>query len=148
MAHWRSEPRANSLLLAHEYFHWLVHQEGRAAVPIWFNEGLAFNISWRISQRGDSWLTPFPAQRQWWANVARASTEVPDLARHRSQDDYIRTAVALLLETRDRGALVRFFSLTRAGSRFDEAFSAAFGVTPAAFQREYEQRVAQLRAAA
>jgi len=144
MAHWKSPEVVNSLLLTHEMFHWLAWEEGKVNLPTWLNEGLAHNLSWRIEQWADSWLNPF-VRREWLRVSSNPQQPIPALAGHTAQDEYTITAVAQLLQTRGRDALVPFFELTRDGSEFSAAFRQAFGVTPAEFEAEYDQQVQLLR---
>lgn len=140
MAHWKTPAAINTMLLSHELFHWLAWEEGRVALPTWLNEGLAHNISWRIEQRADDWLTPF-AQWEWLRVISHPENPVPELATHQDQDQFTVTAAAHLMQTRGREALTAFFTLTRSGVLFEEAFDEAFGGTPEAFEKEYRKAV-------
>lgn len=144
MAHWKQPEVTNTLLMAHELFHWLAWEEGKVNLPIWLNEGLAHNLSRRIEQRADSWFNPFI--RMEWVRVTHESRAIPQLAKHTAQDEYTVTAVGHLLQTRGRDALVPFFALTRDGKEFRAAFTQAFGVTPDQFEAEYREHVKELRA--
>lgn len=144
MAHWKSPGTVNTLLLAHELFHWLAWEEGRVDLPTWLNEGLAHNLSWRIEQRTDNWLNPY-ALREWRRVVSNREEPVPELATHREQDAFTVTAAAHLLQTRGRDALVQFFAQTRSGVAWETAFAQAFESTPAAFEAEYRAAVQERR---
>ncbi|HYF94608.1 MAG TPA: copper amine oxidase N-terminal domain-containing protein [Symbiobacteriaceae bacterium] len=145
MAHWKTPGSVNALLLAHELFHWLAWEEGKVNLPTWLNEGLAHNLSWRIEQGAGSWLNAF-VRREWLRVAGNPGVPVPALPEHSDQDEFTITAVALLLQTRDRNALVRFFALTREGTAFAAAFETVFGSSTAAFEREYNRYVRELRA--
>lgn len=144
MAHWKTPGAINTILLTHELFHWLAWEEGRVDLPTWLNEGLAHNLSWRIELRTDGWVNPF-AQREWLRVINRPEDPVPDLATHRDQDQYTVSAVAYMLQTRGREALVTFFALTNSGVPFETAFTKAFGATPAAYETEFRSVVQKQR---
>ncbi|HYF75774.1 MAG TPA: hypothetical protein VD973_01440 [Symbiobacteriaceae bacterium] len=144
MAHWKTPGAINTILLTHELFHWLAWEEGRVDLPIWLNEGLAHNLSWRIDLKAEGWVTPF-ALREWHRVAAEPDEPVPSLDTHREQDQFTVTAGSHLLQTRGREALAEFFALTRSGVPFEDAFLEAFGTTPAAFEAEYRNVVQQKR---
>lgn len=143
----------NEGLLSHEYVHWLIHNEARAQVPMWFDEGLAFAISWRISDGSNDWSPTYPRLASRWASltIGKPSPSVPILYAlpDYSGDalNFITTATGYLVQTRGREALARFLVLSRQGRPFDDAFGEAFGSTPTMFQDEYSQEVAKRWAA-
>lgn len=144
MAHWKAPESVNTVLLAHEFFHWLAWEEGRVNLPTWLNEGLAHNLSWRVEQHADTWLNPY-VRREWLRVANSPKTPVPALSSHSAQDEYTITAVAHLLQTRGRDALVPFFERTRDGMGFAEAFRLSFGVTTAEYESEYRRQVQEVR---
>lgn len=40
----------NTILLPHEYFHWLNGNVLKSSIPGWLNEGIAYNISWAMNK--------------------------------------------------------------------------------------------------
>lgn len=148
MAHWLYPDQTNAVLLAHEYLHWLVREVGRAQLPPWFDEGLAYNVSLGGLPGAEYQASPFTDRL--WRSILQPDRElpreVPVLATSKGHDAYTITAVSALLQYHGgRTALASFFSLTRAGKTYTEAFTSAFHISPDDYQAEYEQLVAWRR---
>ena len=149
MAHWRSSSQVNTVLLPHEYFHWLAWEVGKVGLPYWFNEGFAYAESWRLQLGADSW------DNDWsddvWEALAATTGPVPPLAEAGQHEDGFLHAVAATvhaLETRGgKAALRAFFQHTEAGSGFQDAFQQAFSVSVAAYEVAYQGEVARRRSA-
>lgn len=47
----------NTVLLPHEFFHWLKDHLYGSGIPTWFNEGLAYNVSWSSYEKTTNFLS-------------------------------------------------------------------------------------------
>lgn len=59
MTHLGFEPPYNSIntiLLPHEYFHWLNYNVYKSRIPGWLNEGIAYSMSWAMNRNTTNFL--------------------------------------------------------------------------------------------
>lgn len=59
MTHLGFEPPYNSIntiLLPHEYFHWLNYNVYKSSIPGWLNEGIAYSMSWAMNRNTTNFL--------------------------------------------------------------------------------------------
>ena len=145
IALWRIPADLRSGLVTEVYIDWLHAGLGPNRLPAWFSTGISVDEASRVVERAADWETQY-IQGQWQRLTTTARDEpVPRLALHPGNSVFARTAVAHLLASRGRPALLDFYRHLGAGRSFDEAFAEAFGLTPATYQGEFEQVVARRR---
>lgn len=144
IAHWRTG-RMVPELVAHEYVHWLMHEEaGLREGPEWLHEGVAELVAARVGAdmaRPDA--VPGASDglaADWRAVVGSSLAPEQGLTRwveERVSYAYAHTAVAHLIETRGAESLHEFLRLGRAGYPLPDAFRQAFGTTLDDYVAEY-----------
>lgn len=139
------EHRVNAILIAHEFTH-AVQYHGFGdfpKVPTFITEGLAHNVAWSIYDKGlDGWSSSLASDH--WQSIRSSSETVPDLWDYKAQDKWTIASVHFLLKSFGAKKLSEFFKLAIA-QKSEEAFQQAFGLSPAEFQKRFEDEVGRMR---
>lgn len=153
-------PAQRAFALAHEYFHMLQYERAVGSLdgcctgvntlatlgPQWLVEGAAEYIAFRLL--GDSGRLNLKREIDWHTQkAAEVGSSLEDMQTREGYYAEQRASSAgmiaahLLAERAGLKALASFYGEMGAGKKWDEAFEAAFGITPEAFSAEYEAHI-------